>query len=76
MYSLQGLWSQAREGLHVVTIICANRAYSILKVEMARERIVPRCAASRALAMQLPTLGACRLLAGTGCGTRAAAALL
>ncbi|KAL4444371.1 hypothetical protein ABPG75_012108 [Micractinium tetrahymenae] len=41
MYSLQGLWSQAREGLRVVTIVCANRAYSILKVEMARERITP-----------------------------------
>lgn len=41
MYSLQGLWSQAREGLRVVTVICANRAYSILKVEMARERIAP-----------------------------------
>ncbi|KAL4420103.1 hypothetical protein ABPG77_000584 [Micractinium sp. CCAP 211/92] len=41
MYSLQGLWSQAREGLHVVTVVCANRSYSILKVEMARERINP-----------------------------------
>lgn len=42
MYSLQGLWTQEREGLHVVTLVCANRAYSILKVEMARERITPR----------------------------------
>lgn len=33
---------QAREGLRVVTIICANRAYAILKVELARERIMPR----------------------------------
>lgn len=45
MYSLQGLWSQAREGLRVVTVVCANRSYSILKVEMARERITPRFAA-------------------------------
>ena len=33
---------QAREQLRVVTVICANRAYAILKVELARERITPR----------------------------------
>lgn len=33
MYSLQALWTQAREKLHVITIICANRTYSILKVQ-------------------------------------------
>ena len=33
MYSLQALWTQAREELHVITIICANRTYSILKVQ-------------------------------------------
>ena len=32
MYSLQALWTQAREELHVITIICANRTYAILKV--------------------------------------------
>ena len=32
MYSLQGLWTQARENLDIVTVICANSAYAILKV--------------------------------------------
>ena len=32
MYSLQALWTQAREGLKVITIICANQSYAILKV--------------------------------------------
>ena len=32
LYSLQALWTQAREQLHVITIICANRAYAILQV--------------------------------------------
>ena len=32
MYSLQALWSQAREDLKVITIICANQEYAILKV--------------------------------------------
>ncbi len=36
MYSLQGLWTQARERLDVVTIIFANRAYAILEQELAR----------------------------------------
>lgn len=32
MYTLQALWTQAREQLDVVTIICANNTYAILKV--------------------------------------------
>lgn len=36
MYSLQALWSMARERLDVVTIICANRSYNILNIELSR----------------------------------------
>ena len=36
MYTLQALWTQAREQLNVTTIICSNRAYRILGIEMAR----------------------------------------
>lgn len=32
MTPAQALWSQARERAHVVTVICANNSYSILKV--------------------------------------------
>jgi acetolactate synthase-1/2/3 large subunit len=39
MYALQALWTQARERLRVVTVVCANRVYAILKVEMAKQRI-------------------------------------
>lgn len=41
MYSVQSLWTQAREGLNVITIICANRSYQILKVELAKQQITP-----------------------------------
>jgi acetolactate synthase-1/2/3 large subunit len=34
MYTVQGLWTQARENLDVVTIVYANRAYAILQGEM------------------------------------------
>jgi acetolactate synthase-1/2/3 large subunit len=36
MYTLQGLWTQAREGLDVVTILFSNRAYAILQGELQR----------------------------------------
>jgi acetolactate synthase-1/2/3 large subunit len=36
MYSLPALWTMARERLDVVTIICANRSYNILNIELAR----------------------------------------
>ncbi len=35
MYTLQGLWTQARESLNVTTVIYANSAYAILKQELA-----------------------------------------
>jgi acetolactate synthase-1/2/3 large subunit len=40
MYTLQALWTQAREGLDVTTVILANRGYQILSVELARTGIV------------------------------------
>jgi acetolactate synthase-1/2/3 large subunit len=35
MYTLQGLWTIAREGLKVTTVVFANRAYAVLKREFA-----------------------------------------
>ncbi len=36
MYTPQSLWTMAREGLDVVTVIFANRRYRILDIEMKR----------------------------------------
>jgi acetolactate synthase-1/2/3 large subunit len=36
MYTIQALWTQAREGLDVTNVIFANRSYAILEVELAR----------------------------------------
>jgi len=33
MYTVQGLWTMARDGLNVTTVIFANRAYSVLQRE-------------------------------------------
>ena len=37
-YTLQGLWTMAREGLDVVVVIFANHAYRILNIELSRTR--------------------------------------
>jgi acetolactate synthase-1/2/3 large subunit len=34
MYTVQALWTQAREGLDVTTVIFANRSYAILHGEL------------------------------------------
>ncbi len=36
MYTIQALWTQAREGLGVKTIVFSNRRYSILQMELMR----------------------------------------
>jgi acetolactate synthase I/II/III large subunit len=36
MYTIQALWTQAREGLDVTTVIMNNRSYAILNIELAR----------------------------------------
>jgi acetolactate synthase-1/2/3 large subunit len=35
MYTLQALWTQAREGLDVTTVVFANRTYAILRHELS-----------------------------------------
>jgi acetolactate synthase I/II/III large subunit len=49
MYTIQALWTQAREKLDVVTVIFANRSYGILNVELAR--VGARNAGPKALSM-------------------------
>ena len=34
MYSLQALWTQARENLDITTVVLANRSYAILRHEL------------------------------------------
>jgi acetolactate synthase-1/2/3 large subunit len=46
MYTLQALWTEAKEGLNVTTLICSNRSYDILKVEYGRLGVSPGKGAS------------------------------
>jgi len=36
MYTIQALWTHAREGLDITTVILSNRSYAILNLELAR----------------------------------------
>jgi acetolactate synthase-1/2/3 large subunit len=49
LYTLQALWTQARESLDVTTIICANSAYRILQIELVRAGVAEPGPAARAL---------------------------
>jgi acetolactate synthase I/II/III large subunit len=42
LYTIQALWTQAREGLHVITLICSNRGYRIIDMELERAGISER----------------------------------
>ncbi len=54
LYTVQALWTLAREGLDVVVILCANHRYRILQVEMARAGVAEPGKAARALTSLSP----------------------
>ncbi len=49
MYTIQGLWTAAREGLHVVTILFNNKSYGILNMELDRVGATAQSERSRSL---------------------------
>lgn len=66
LYTLQGLWTQAREGLNVTTVILANRSYEILKGELFRVGANPGPTALDMLDLRRPDLDFCALARGMG----------
>ncbi len=67
LYTLQALWTQAREGLDVLTLICANRSYRILQVELGRAGVAEPGPAARSLTdLTHPTLDWVELAQGMG----------
>jgi acetolactate synthase-1/2/3 large subunit len=67
MYTLQALWTQAREGLNVTTVICNNGGYRVLGVEMQRAGVKEFTPAMRSLiGLSNPTLDFVKLAAGMG----------
>jgi acetolactate synthase I/II/III large subunit len=73
MYTLQSLWTQARERLDVVTVIFANRAYKILRGELEQMGVAdPGPKAAAMLDLGSPDLDWVKLAEGMGVsGSRA-----
>ena len=66
-YTCQGLWTIAREGLDVVTVVFANAAYRILNIEFARTRSGQAGPAARSLLdLSNPRMDWCALAKGFG----------
>ncbi|MEB8388027.1 acetolactate synthase large subunit [Rhodobacteraceae bacterium KMM 6894] len=66
MYTIQGLWTQAREGSNVTTIILANRSYEILKGELHNVGAQPGPDALSMLNLDRPDLDFVALAKGMG----------
>jgi len=67
MYTVQALWTQAREALDVTTLVCNNRRYRILQVELARAGITEPGRKARSLtSLANPEIQWARLAAGMG----------
>ena len=67
MYTVQALWTQAREGLNVTTVVLANRSYAILNLELSRVGAgAGGPLAGRLLDLSRPDLDFVALAAGLG----------
>jgi acetolactate synthase-1/2/3 large subunit len=67
MYTLQALWTMARESLDVLVVVCANRSYRILQIELARAGVAePGPQARRLVELAHPELDWTALARGMG----------
>jgi len=67
LYTMQSLWTQAREGLDVTTLVCANRTYRILQAELWRAGVSEPGAAARGLTdLASPTIDFTAISTGLG----------
>ena len=72
MYTISGLWTQARENLNVTTVIYDNSAYDILRIELARVGAgsAPGPKALDLLDLSRPTMDFVKIAEGMGVPAR------
>jgi len=75
MYTLQALWTLAREGLPVTTVIFANNAYALLKHEYCRVSADPAQSVMDQFDLARPALDWVALAVGMGVPGRRVASL-
>ena len=76
MYTISGLWTQARENLNVTTVVYDNSAYDILRIELARVGAgsTPGPRALDLLDLSRPTMDFVKISEGMGVPARRATA--
>ena len=70
LYTIQSLWTMAREKQKVTTVICKNRAYSILRWEMERARTTPGPASLALTGLDNPEISYVKIAEGFGVEAR------
>jgi acetolactate synthase I/II/III large subunit len=72
MYTISGLWTQARENLNVTTVIYNNAAYDILRIELQRVGVgsAPGPKALDLLDLSRPTMDFVKIAEGMGVPAR------
>jgi acetolactate synthase-1/2/3 large subunit len=67
MFTVQALWTQAREALNVTTLIFANRRYNALRNQLVREGVTsPGPTATRVIELDHPTINWVNVSRGLG----------
>ena len=72
MYTISGLWTQARENLDVTTVVYDNSAYDILRIELQRVGVgsAPGPKALDLLDLSRPTMDFVKIAEGMGVAAR------
>lgn len=71
LYTIQALWTMAREKQNVTTVICKNRAYAILRWELERAGAVPGAASLALTGLDAPEIDFAKVAKGFGVEGRA-----
>jgi acetolactate synthase I/II/III large subunit len=67
MFTVQALWTQAREGLNVTTLILANRRYNALRTQISRDGVTsPGPITTSVIELQPPRIDWIRISQGLG----------
>jgi acetolactate synthase I/II/III large subunit len=66
LYTIQSLWTQAREGLDVTTVLYNNRSYSVLNMELSRVGAEPGPKAKEMLDLHHPDIDFVSIANGLG----------
>lgn len=71
LYTIQSLWTMAREKQNVTTVMCKNGAYAILRWELERAKVVPGAASLALTGLDAPEIDFVKIAEGFGVEGRA-----